>query len=307
VGGAYGVRTVGAVGGYDTDPRLTALSADVGTLSPGFDRDLASYTLTVPESASSVALTLAPARPYGYVKVDGVVVDDTVPRTVAFTGESQTVQVEAFAEDHVASTSYTLTLARETAGPPVVVTLGKPRLEGFPRVGQALTLSYAVAPQDAEVRVQWYRVGCEVGCPKVISAGNDRASYTLADADLAAGKIQVKVTVVGHDGRPAVVKYSDLVSVTAAVPDPPAEPPRVKTATATVVGGVVSLAYVTDPAGYDRSGVTVRWYDTDGARLVGSATGLESWTPPAPGSYQAKITLVGSTVARYSNIVVVAG
>jgi hypothetical protein len=134
----------------------------------------------------------------------------------------------------------------------------------------------------------------------VVASATGQSSYTLTADDLAAGAVQVKVSVLDGDGSPVLAKYSDLVSVSEASASPlDLVVPRVRSAVLSESSGLLSLAYVVDPAGYDDADVTVKWYR--GTDLVKAATGLRSYAPTEPGLYKVKLTLVGSTVARYSN------
>jgi uncharacterized protein YjdB len=181
--------------------------------------------------------------------------------------------------------------------PPPAPTLSKPKLTGSPQVGQSLTVGFTATPSVAEGKVVWYRIDGD-GKP-VKTVATDQLSYTLTTDDLAAGAVKVKVTAVNPDGA-FVVKYSDTVAVTAATSQPVATP-SVKTAVLTLnqYTGQLRLAYTTNPANYPAADVTIRWYTAQS--VVKEANGLTAYTPAAPGLYKVKLTLVGSTVARYSN------
>ncbi|PPI27096.1 beta-L-arabinofuranosidase domain-containing protein [Rathayibacter sp. AY1B5] len=115
VGGVFGVYTTESTT-YAADPELTKLSSDVGTLSPALAAGVRDHTLTVPAGTTSVSLDLDPAVPSGLVKVDGVLIDDTVRRTVPLAASGTTsVVVESSAQDHTTTATYRLSIVRASA------------------------------------------------------------------------------------------------------------------------------------------------------------------------------------------------
>ena len=110
VGGIFGLR-VRTTDEYGTASALSALSVGTGELAPAFAPDVTSYTVHVPEGATSLDLDADPHTPSGLVRVDGVLIDDTRPRTVALDADGSTqVVLQSFAQDHTTSTTYTLTV-----------------------------------------------------------------------------------------------------------------------------------------------------------------------------------------------------
>ncbi|QHC68072.1 hypothetical protein GSU68_16855 [Rathayibacter sp. VKM Ac-2759] len=119
VGGVYGVYTTESTG-FATNAELTKLASDVGTLSPALATGVRDYTLTVPQSTTSVALDLDPAVASGLVKVDGVLIDDTAARTVTLAASGTTnVVITSSAQDHTTTATYRLAIVR--AAPAAVV------------------------------------------------------------------------------------------------------------------------------------------------------------------------------------------
>ncbi|HZU94299.1 MAG TPA: beta-L-arabinofuranosidase domain-containing protein, partial [Microbacterium sp.] len=116
VGGVYGVYT-SLTDHYATDAALSKLEVAAGALSPALTGGVTEYTVTVPVDASSVLIDADPAVPSGLVHVDGILIDDTVPREVAVNaGDAPTVvTLKATAQDHTTSEVYTLTIVRESA------------------------------------------------------------------------------------------------------------------------------------------------------------------------------------------------
>lgn len=115
VGGVFGVYT-SLTDRYGTDAGLSSLAVDGGVLSPALTPGVTDYTVTVPTDTTEVTLTLAPAAPSGLIHVDGILIDDALPRTVAVTpGEAPTViAVEASAQDHVTTVEYTIRIVGES-------------------------------------------------------------------------------------------------------------------------------------------------------------------------------------------------
>jgi uncharacterized protein len=116
VGGVYGVAITDSIA-YRTDAGLSALCANDGVLSPDLDDGLLEYRLTVPSDADSVAIDAAPSVPSGLVYFDGVLVDDSGPRTVALEdGDMPTVvEITAYAQDHATSVAYRVEITRSIA------------------------------------------------------------------------------------------------------------------------------------------------------------------------------------------------
>lgn len=190
-GGVFGVATTGPQG-YDDDARLSALDVDTGQLAPAFDPDVADYTLTVTPGTAQVGLDLDPRMPSGLVKVDGVLVDDTVARVVQLDADGDTtVQVRSFAQDHTTSKDYTVRVV-EGDGPAPVATV-QPAITGVPQVGRRLQASLGTWDvAEAELSVQWLVGGSPV-------AGATGSSYQVRKGDVGK-RVAVRVTAVA-DGR----------------------------------------------------------------------------------------------------------
>ncbi|HWJ10380.1 MAG TPA: beta-L-arabinofuranosidase domain-containing protein, partial [Nocardioides sp.] len=190
-GGVFGVATTGPQQ-YDDDARLAALAADIGELAPAFDPDVADYTLTVLRGTTEVGLDLDPRVPSGLVKVDGVLVDDTVARPVELDADgATTVHVESFAQDHTTSKAYTVEVV-EGDGPAPVATVA-PAVTGVPQVGRRLQASAGTWDvPDVELSVQWLVNGSPV-------AGATGSSYQVRKGDVGK-RVSVRVTALA-DGR----------------------------------------------------------------------------------------------------------
>ncbi len=117
VGGVYGVRMQNAAA-LSTDASLKSLSFDKGTLDPTFDGSKTQYTLTVPAGTESVDATIGVKDAGAYVKVDGIIIDDTKARTIALTDDVTTVEITSYAQDHKAVKHYSVQIVRGDATVP---------------------------------------------------------------------------------------------------------------------------------------------------------------------------------------------
>lgn len=112
VGGVYGVQ-IRTRRGYSSDARISDLSFDAGMLSPRFGSGTASYVLTVPSGTTTVNARIALLDAGSYVKVDGVVVDESKSRAIALDGDSTVVELTSYAQDHQTVKHYSVTILRE--------------------------------------------------------------------------------------------------------------------------------------------------------------------------------------------------
>lgn len=119
VGRVFGVSTVTTTA-YDTNSLLSSLSFGAGSLDKQFYPKVREYTLTVAADATSVDMSVAPASAAGYVSVNGIVIDDSLTRTVPLDGPSTTLNVVSYAEDHSTSTEYSVKILKE--GTPAATT-----------------------------------------------------------------------------------------------------------------------------------------------------------------------------------------
>lgn len=203
-GGVFGVATSGPPE-YDDDARLARLDASVGELAPAFDPDVADYTLTVPRGTTEVALDLDPRVPSGLVKVDGVLVDDTLPRSVDLEEDgSTTVEIQSFAQDHVTSRSYEVEIVEGDGAAPVATDL--PTVTGPAMVGRHLRATTGTwdAP-DAALRIQWLAGGVPV-------PGATGTTYHLRKTDLGK-RISVQVTATVPGRIPGVAESASTAPV----------------------------------------------------------------------------------------------
>ncbi|GEL96441.1 beta-L-arabinofuranosidase domain-containing protein [Cellulomonas composti] len=237
VGGVFGVYVLRTLG-YDTDPALSALSFDAGRLAPAFDPATSSYTLTVPAGTEQVALSASPHTASGLVYVGGVLIDDTLPRTVPLTGEVTVVPVVAKAQDHTTSRTYTVTVERRALRTDASLA--------------ALTVD-GVAVPDFAAGVHEYAVQTVSGAAVVEAVASDEAATVQVSAQGADGAYTV--TVTAEDGT-TTAAYRVVVS---AIP-PVERTPSVTTAT------------VRSPLAYGATHRVKVAVSADGSAANGSAT-----------------------------------
>ncbi|MFB2586995.1 cell wall-binding repeat-containing protein [Herbiconiux liukaitaii] len=116
VGGVFGLYTTT---GYGTDADLSALQVDGGSLAPALVDGVYDYTVTVPHDATSMALDADPAVESGLIYVDGILIDDTISRTVALAaGSSPTIVLRSLAQDHTTEKGYRISIVRDTEPQP---------------------------------------------------------------------------------------------------------------------------------------------------------------------------------------------
>ncbi len=118
VGGVFGVYTRSQTT-YSAAAELSGLTFEGGTLAPALTPGVHDYTVTVPEGATSASFDADPATPSGLVYHGDVLIDDTLPRTVALAaGEAPTVlTLRSVAQDHQTSVTYRIEIVRGTATP----------------------------------------------------------------------------------------------------------------------------------------------------------------------------------------------
>ncbi|WP_171013226.1 beta-L-arabinofuranosidase domain-containing protein [Microbacterium sp. 2FI] len=118
VGGVYGVYTSSKTA-FATDADLTALAFEDGMLNPTLADGVYAYTATVAEDATTATFDADPAVPSGLVYVGDVLIDDTLPRTVALAeGDAPTVlTLRSTAQDHTTTATYRIEIVRAAPQP----------------------------------------------------------------------------------------------------------------------------------------------------------------------------------------------
>lgn len=111
VGGLYGIA-IKTKGEYSTVAELSRLSFADGKLTPGFSASKKAYTLVVPEASAAITLNAVPNVPSGLVYVNGILVDDTLPREVPLAEKKTMVEVRAYAQDHTTAIEYRINVIK---------------------------------------------------------------------------------------------------------------------------------------------------------------------------------------------------
>ncbi|AEI10685.1 beta-L-arabinofuranosidase domain-containing protein [Cellulomonas gilvus] len=239
VGGVFGAYVLRSTA-YDTDPELSALSFDVGTLDPAFTPGRSSYVLTVPPATTSVRMSAAPHVPSGLVHVDGVLIDDTVARTVPLAASgTTTVSIMARAQDHTTAAPYTVQVVRRALGTDASL--------------RSLTVDGTAVP-GFDPAVHDYALTTATGTAVVAAVAADPAATVVVGPQGTDGAYAVAVTA--EDGT-TTATYRVVVTRT------PAPERSASTTTATVPRQVRYGAAHT---------VKVRVVARDGSAVAGKAT-----------------------------------
>jgi gliding motility-associated-like protein len=97
---------------YETISTLSALTVSEGTLSPAFTTGGHSYTVSVPNTVESIALSPVTTSMYGFIKINGSPVETgSTPLRSLNVGEN-TFNIEVFAQDRSISETYVVKVTR---------------------------------------------------------------------------------------------------------------------------------------------------------------------------------------------------
>ncbi|WP_395244265.1 cadherin-like beta sandwich domain-containing protein [Agromyces sp. MMS24-K17] len=144
-------------------------------------------------------LDLDPAAPSGLVYVDGILIDDTAPRTVAVAaGDTPTTTtVKAYAQDHTTNVTYTLQIVRAAPQPQLAVTAtASARCIAGKVTLVVQTTNGAAVPVDFAVTTAW---GTATG---TLAAGKSLSkTFATRAGSIAAGS--ATVTAAGTVGGAA--------------------------------------------------------------------------------------------------------
>ncbi|MDQ0858823.1 beta-L-arabinofuranosidase domain-containing protein [Bacillus sp. V2I10] len=110
VGGIFDIFRV--ITDYKTNSNLESLSFDQGTLSKSFDPEVTEYTLTVPSTADSVNMSVAPQDEYGLVYVGDILINDKMERNISLKENTTDLVITSKAEDHKTSKQYTIHIVK---------------------------------------------------------------------------------------------------------------------------------------------------------------------------------------------------
>ncbi|MBW4085817.1 beta-L-arabinofuranosidase domain-containing protein [Paenibacillus sp. S150] len=99
--------------GFDRNAELEKLTVSEGTLAPPFSSGLSAYTMTVSAETSFVQLNAVPKHPNALVYVNGILIEDTLPRNVALAAKQTELVIAVKAEDHATMKEYMVTVVKE--------------------------------------------------------------------------------------------------------------------------------------------------------------------------------------------------
>ncbi|MNC26270.1 Cadherin-like beta sandwich domain protein [compost metagenome] len=97
---------------YSRDASLAGLTFDTGSLSGVFTAGQSGYTLTVDAGTPAVRMHAVPSHKNALVYVNGILIEDTLPRTVFLTNPVTNVHITVKAEDLAAVKEYTVTMIK---------------------------------------------------------------------------------------------------------------------------------------------------------------------------------------------------
>ncbi|WP_249897521.1 beta-L-arabinofuranosidase domain-containing protein [Paenibacillus sp. PK3_47] len=98
--------------GYDGNTALQELTFDKGTWSEPFRSEVNAYTLTVPRDTGTVMMNTVPGHKNALVYVNGVLIEDTLPRKVTLEDDSITLTLTVKAENHSAVREYNVIVVK---------------------------------------------------------------------------------------------------------------------------------------------------------------------------------------------------
>lgn len=97
---------------YDSDPSLRTLEFGEGTLEAPFEPSRMRYTLTVPAGTKHVTYQASPLHKHGLIRANGVLIEDTLRRTLALEGRETLLRLTVSAEDHETARDYLIRIVQ---------------------------------------------------------------------------------------------------------------------------------------------------------------------------------------------------
>ncbi|NQX49676.1 glycoside hydrolase family 127 protein [Paenibacillus tritici] len=98
--------------GYDHNAGLRQLAFSEGTLSTSFTGGVTAYTLTVPQDTRQVQLNVTPQHQNALVYADGILIEDSLPRTIRLLHDYTGLKLTVKAEDHLTEQEYKVTIIK---------------------------------------------------------------------------------------------------------------------------------------------------------------------------------------------------
>jgi len=186
---------------------LSALSFDIGTMTPAYDKDTTEYVLEVPEDTETVAMTATPKKESGLVYVGDVLIDDKHPRNITLTGEETVVNLTSKAQDHKTEQAYKITIKKVKKTEQELAIVTDPSdYKGI--VGE--TAEFTVKATGEGLTYQWEY--CNAGSEKWRTSsmeGNQTETIKVAAGSWRNGQ-KYRCVVTGTDGRITVSEAAVL-------------------------------------------------------------------------------------------------
>ncbi len=111
--GATASHVLAIAGTADFSSTLSSIALSAGTLSPVFSSGTTSYTATVPNSTTGIAVTPVVSDPNSSVKVNGgAVASGSASSVIPLSVGSNTISIVCTAQDGATATTYTVTVTR---------------------------------------------------------------------------------------------------------------------------------------------------------------------------------------------------
>ncbi|QUL58072.1 glycoside hydrolase family 127 protein [Paenibacillus tritici] len=98
--------------GYDHNAGLRQLAFSEGTLSTSFTGGVTAYNLTVPQDTRQVQLNVTPQHQNALVYADGILIEDSLPRTIRLLHDYTGLKLTVKAEDHLTEQEYKVTIIK---------------------------------------------------------------------------------------------------------------------------------------------------------------------------------------------------
>jgi hypothetical protein len=178
-----------------TDAKLSNLTTSDGSLSPAFNANTTSYTVSVANSVQSIGLHADLNEPHGTIKLDGQSVVDRFMTTKPLNVGDNTFTFVTTAQDGVTTKTYTVVVTRDAAP---ALSSDATLSSLAPSVGN---LSPAFAPGTTSYTMQ---VGNEVDklhfTPVTTDANATLSANATADIALNTGANTVTIGVTAQDG-----------------------------------------------------------------------------------------------------------
>lgn len=100
-----------SVKAFDTNSELKKVTSDVGTFE--YNNSKKKYSMTVTGDSKETTIKFGIASAYGYVTVNGEVIDDKAGYKLKLTKKNNELAIRVYAEDHQTFTDYTIEVIKE--------------------------------------------------------------------------------------------------------------------------------------------------------------------------------------------------